>query len=100
MFADLVVDFLVAQVGLDPDPRRGQLRRHVLRIAVCVGNDRRHHRLDRREPDRQLAGEVFDQDADEPFIRTEDRAVQHDGAVLLAILGDIGRVEPFGQDPV
>src|SRR3546814_16624129 len=61
---------------------------------VCSSDlDRRDHCLHRRQPDGQLAGEMLDQDADEPLIGTEDRAVQHDRAVLLAVLGDIRRSE-------
>src|SRR3546814_19418144 len=43
---------------------------------------------------------MFDQDADEAFVAAEDRAVQHDRAVALAVLGDIARVEALGQDAV
>ena len=48
----------------------------------------------------QLAREMFDQDADEALVRTEDRAVEHHRAVLLAILADIGGVESLGQHAV
>src|SRR3546814_14202728 len=68
---------------------------------VCSSDlDRRDHCLHRRQPDGQLAGEMLDQDADEPLIGTEDRAVQHDRAVLLAVLGDIRCIEPFGQHAI
>ena len=40
---------------------------------------------------------MLDQDADEALERAEDRAVQHDRAVLLAVLADVSRVEPLGQ---
>ena len=100
MFAHLVVDLLVAKVGLDADARGLELGFDIAGIVVGVGHDRRHHGLHRGQPHRQLAGIVFDQDADEAFIRSKDRAVQHDRAMLLAVLGDIGGVEPFGQHAV
>ena len=43
---------------------------------------------------------MLDQDADEALERAEDRAVEHDRAVALAILADIARVEPLGQHRV
>ena len=43
---------------------------------------------------------MLDQDADEALVRAEDRAVQHDRAVLLAVLADVVRVEPLGQHAV
>ena len=43
---------------------------------------------------------MFDQDADEALVRAEDRAVEHDRAVPLAVLADVARVEPFGQHAV
>ena len=43
---------------------------------------------------------MFDQDADEALIRTENGAMKHDGAMLFAILANIGRIEPFRQHPV
>ena len=54
-------------------------------ISVGVGHDRRDHRLHRRQPQRELAGIMLDQDADEPLERAEDRAVEHQRIVLLAI---------------
>jgi hypothetical protein len=43
---------------------------------------------------------VLDQEADEALEGAEDGAVEHDGAVLGAVLADIGRVEPLGQHVV
>ncbi len=43
---------------------------------------------------------MLDQDADEALVRAEDRAVQHDRAVLLAVLADVARIEPLGQHAV
>ena len=43
---------------------------------------------------------MLDQHADEALQRAEDRPVQHDRPVLLAVLADIGRVQPLGQHEV
>ena len=43
---------------------------------------------------------MLDQDADEALERAEDRAVEHDRPVLLAVLADVGGVEPLGQHGV
>jgi hypothetical protein len=97
VFAHLVVDLLVAQIALDPQARRRQLRHDLMRIIVGIGDDRRDHRLHRREPHREAPGMMLDQDADEALERAEDRAVEHHRAVPLAILTDIGCIEPLGH---
>ena len=43
---------------------------------------------------------MLHQNANEALIRSEDRAVEHDRAMLVAILADIARVEPLGQHAV
>ena len=43
---------------------------------------------------------MLDQDADEALERADDRAVEHDRAMLLAVLADVGRIEPLGQHGV
>ena len=43
---------------------------------------------------------MLDQDADEPLVRAEDRAVEHHRAMLLPVLADVACVEPFRQHPV
>ena len=67
MFADLVVDLLVAHVGLGPEPRRAEPRHDLVDIVVGIRDDGRHDHLPGREPEGQLAGIVLDQDADEAF---------------------------------
>src|SRR3546814_1092186 len=72
----------------------------LFRSAVRIGHDGRHHRLHRRQPERETARIMFDEDADEPLVGTEDRPMQHHRPVPLAILADIGRVESLRQHPV
>ena len=59
--------------------------------------DRDDDGLDRRQPEWEGAGEVLDQDADEPLERAVDRAMDGDRALRLAVLVDIGQVEALGQ---
>ena len=53
--------------------------------------------LDRRQPEREVAGKVLDQDADEALHRAADRAMHHDRRLLRAVGIDIERAEPFRQ---
>src|SRR5689334_8316084 len=63
--ADLAPHRLGASVDLRAHGRRRQLADNALgRLVVAVG-DREYERLDRRQPDGQLAGVVLEQDADE-----------------------------------
>lgn len=68
MLANLIVDLLVAKVALDPDAGCRKPGLNLLRIVVGIGHNRRHHCLHRREPDRQAAREMLDQDADETLV--------------------------------
>ena len=62
-------------------------------IADLGVTDRQDAHLLRREPQRELAFEVFDQDAEEALERTEDRTMQHDAVALLPVLVDVGGIE-------
>ena len=81
-------------------PALRQRRRHLLGIGVGVGDDGRHHRLHRRQPEREAAGIVLDQDAEEALEAAQDGAVQHHRAVPRAVLGDVFGVQPLRQDEV
>ena len=65
------------------------------RLGEPVG-DREHDRLHGRDPEREVARRVLDQDAEEPLERAEDRAVQDDRPVRLAVLADVREVEALG----
>ena len=63
-------------------PRDAEDRGELLgRLDVAVG-DRDDHGLDRRQPERERAGEVLDEDPDEPLQRAVDRAVDGDRPLL------------------
>ena len=65
-------------------------------IGVAVG-DRQHDRLDRRQPDRQLAAEVLDQDADEALIGAHQRPVDHHRPVLCVVGAGVAQAEAGGH---
>ncbi len=100
VLADLVVDLLVAQVGLGAQAARPQRRHRLLGIVVRLRDDRRHHHLPRRQPEREAPGVVLDQEADEALEDAEDRPVQHHRPVPRPVLADVGGVEPLGQHVV
>ncbi len=100
MLADLVVDLFVADVDVDPHAGGAERVGDFVGIAVGVVHDRDHHRLRRRQPQREPAGIVFDQDTDHALEAAENGAVQHDGSLARSVLGDITRVEPLRQDEV
>ena len=61
----------------------------LLRVGDVTVGERQHEALDGRQPERELAGEVLDQDADEPFGRAERRAVYHHRAMRGVVGADV-----------
>src|SRR5262249_22344114 len=56
-----------------------------------------HNGLDGRQPKREFAGEMLDQNAGKTLERAEYRAVQHHGAFARAVLCHVFGIEAFGQ---
>ena len=100
MFADLIVDLLVAQIGFRTDTGRAQRRDDLFAIGIGFADDRGYNNLTRGQPERQFARVGFDQDTDEPLERAQNRTVQHYGAVLCAIFPDVVRIQSFGQNEI
>ena len=65
-------------------------------LAVLLG-DRQHPRLHGGQPGRERAGEVLDQDADEPLERAEDRPVDHHRPLGLPVGVDVVELEALRQ---
>ena len=74
-----------------------QFRLQVAGVVRELLADRQDADLFGRQPERELASIMLDQNAEETLQRTEQRTVDHVGAVLLAIRADIRHVEAFGQ---
>ena len=69
------------------------------RVGVALGRDGRDHHLHRREPEREMAGEMLDQDAGEALHRAADRPVNHGWRLLLPVLIHVvtRRTAPAGK---
>ena len=100
MFADLEADFLVANVDPRAEPGRPEPLQHLARIFVGIARDRGHHRLHRRQPEREPPGIMLDEHADEALEGAENGAVEHDRPAPLAALVHIGGVQPFRQHEI
>ena len=89
VFADFKADLLVSQICFDPKPLIFQEFSGLPHVFGLLLGDIHDDRLHRREPGGQPAGVVLDQDAEKTLQRAEDRPVQHDRRVLLAVLVDV-----------
>src|SRR5271167_1957262 len=94
VLADLVSDLFVARIEPDPEARGSARPDNLACILGRLRGDRSDDDLDRREPERETAGIMLDQDRDEPLHRAEDRAVQHDRRMAPAILTDVSGSQP------
>ena len=94
---DLVLHPVRRVVDLHAQAAGSKQRRELVGgLDVPVG-DRDDRRLDRRQPERERPAEVLDQDADEPLERAVDGAVDGDRPLWLAVLVDVGEVEPLRE---
>src|SRR5438445_10683682 len=89
VFTYFIANLLVTQIRLYAESLfykglRGVTHRAGLRIG-----DVHHDCLDRRQPGRELAGVVFDQDTDKTLHRTDYGPMQHHRMATLAVLVDV-----------
>ena len=94
---DLLAHVLVGVVDLEAHAALEELLRDLLGVVVVLGADRHDADLHGAEPEGERALEVLDEDADEALHRAEDGAVQHDGLLVAAVLGDVLEVEVLRQ---
>ena len=100
MVAHLEADLFVADIELGAEFGLLEGFDHLRGVRIAVAGDRRHHHLHRRQPQRQAAGVMLEQDADEALHRAEDGAMQHHRAVPRPVLADVRGVEALGQDEI
>ena len=93
--ADLVPDFLVSHVRLDPESGVFEPARHAVDVLGLVFRYADHDRLYRRQPGRERAGAVLDIHAEEPFQAAEHGPVDQHRAGGLSGFGDVFQVEEF-----
>ena len=96
-FTDLIADFLTAGVNADSESRHIELLANFLGIAVELIGYRQNLDLLGSKPQRERAGIVLGEDADEALDRAEDNAVNHDRAMLLAVRTGVFKLEALGQ---
>ena len=63
-------------------------------VAFADGDEAHLHRC---EPERECAGVVLDEDAEETLDGAEERAVNHDGLMTLAIFTNVLEFEARGK---
>src|SRR5271155_3841966 len=97
MLAHLVADLFVAQVRLDAQAALAGARYVLHRVYIALLRDRADDDLHGREPQRQMARVILQQDANEALHRAADRAVHHHRRRLLAVGRDVEGAEAFGQ---
>ncbi len=97
MFADLVVDLLIAEVGLDRHACFAQRFGDFAAVIIGIRGDRGDHDLQRGEPQRHVTGKVLDENAEETLHRTADGAMDHDRLRLFRVLVDIEGPKAFRQ---
>src|SRR5271166_1405136 len=93
MLPHFIGDLLIAQIALDAQAFLARRRDHVERVFVGLLGDRRDDDLQGRKPERQMTGEVLDQNAGEALQRAEHGAMNHDRGLLFAIGIDIEGAE-------
>jgi hypothetical protein len=89
MLADFKADLFISQVGLGT---KSALIESFFNFSSKIGlfiSDIHDHCLSRRQPRRERTFVVLDQDTDEPFERSKDRAVQHNRVLAAVVFGDI-----------
>ena len=92
--SDPLADGVVGVVHLDPVRRELATPAHAAASRCCFA-DREHPDLHRSEPERERAGVVLDQDADEALERAEQRPVDDVGVVLVVVGAHVGEPEPL-----
>jgi hypothetical protein len=91
MLPDFIGNLLVPQISVNTQAGGFQRGLHFFHVGSLRIRNIQDRNLHRRQPQRQRAGIVLDQDADEALHRADDRAVQHHrhlaGVVFRNIFG-------------
>ena len=75
--ADAGVELFVAIVEVRAKLRGAKFAGHAPRVVQVFLAHRQHHRLNGRQPKRERAGVMLDEDAEKTLDRAEQRAVHH-----------------------
>src|SRR5947208_34711 len=86
--ADPSVELFVAIVEVRAKLRGAKFAGHTPRVVQVFLAHRQHHRLNGRQPKRERAGIVLDEDAEKTLDRAQQRAVHHQRCVRAAVRAD------------
>lgn len=83
--------------SIDGDAYRGlpECRFQNFRIGLMPFADRKDADLLGREPEREVAGDIFDKHTEEAFDGTHDGGMDHDDAFVFSLFIDAGKIETF-----
>ncbi len=95
--ADFGVHLLVAAVGFDAEACGFELSFDLGGVGGVALADGDEADLHGREPEREGSGVVLDEHAEEALHRAEERAVNHDGLMPLAVFADVFELEARGK---
>src|ERR1017187_5162155 len=99
-FADLEVHLLIAIIHGGADSGIVELLPDVAGVLGLAIGDGQHDGLNGREPHRERAGVVLDQDAEEALDGAVQSAMHHQRLVGLTIFGDVLEAEAAGQGEI
>src|ERR1019366_8596127 len=94
---DLGAQLFVPEIARRAQPGLSQFSQNLLPVFVELLRNRNDPHLLGREPEREVAARVLDEDTEEPFERAEDRPVEDDGTLLRSVLGRVVKVEERGK---
>ncbi len=95
--ADLGLHALAAGVDLDAQAGGAQLGCDLVAVLGVAVGDRDQRRLYGRQPDRESAGVVLDEDGHEALDGAEDGAMDHHRPLQAAVFGRVMQVEALRQ---
>ena len=89
--------FWLRAVEFDAEAGGFEALLHALCVVEVLFADGHEADLHGREPEGEGSGVVLDEDAEEALDGAEQRAVDHDGLVALAVFADVLELEALGQ---
>ncbi len=95
--ADFAADFVAGKIRAATDAGALELVEDLPGVFVLMFGDGQHAHLFGREPQREVAGEVLDENAHESLEAAEGRAMNHHGLMRGVVRADVFEAEALGQ---
>ncbi len=89
VFTDLIVDLFVPNIQFSAKPGITKGAKNLRRINIGRIGNGSNNDLNRRQPQREPASVIFDENPDEALERAENGPVQHHRPVFGAVLADV-----------